>query len=370
VGLSLALFSIACSSKQSSYLVLVSQAGSNTLAAVDPVDGRVAQRITVGELPHRLVTTADGRTAYAVLVGSQAVAEIDAETLLTRRTFLTAPVPATRTDGSVIQAHLDERAFEQTTCFACHQPGGTKPLVVGERPVGVALSEDESRLYVSHIRGPRLSVIDLATGTVERSVMLEPSGSAVEAADLARVGRTLAVAMRPGQPSTDAGAVRFLDIDTFELIRELPTGSDPASILAVEDRASVLVSNFESNTTTEIALSGNPRTFGVTPGPLGSSLLADKNHTLTLNYYSNAASIIDLATGQVETFELVLDGHTFVNPTHASLATDGLEAYVVSSGTDGHLLVLDLTTQKVLRAFPIDGLSFDAVVIPRRRSLP
>jgi DNA-binding beta-propeller fold protein YncE len=344
--------------------VLVSQAGSNSLALVDPAEG-ATRRLKVGELPHRLLLRRDGRTGYAVLVGSQAVAEIDTVTLTVTRTLLTAPVPATRDDGTVIQGHVDEHAEGQSSCFVCHHPSGTKPFVVGERPVGIALSADESRLYVSHIRGPRLSVIDLSSGTLESSVTLPPAGPAIEAADLARVGHVLAVAMRPRQPSTDGGVVRFLDIDTFEILREVPTGSDPASMLALEDRASVLVSNFESNTATEVPIAADPRVFVVTPGPLGSSRLADSDLTLTLDYYSNAASIVDLGTGRVDTFDLALDGRTFVNPTHAAVSPDGEEAYVISSGTDGHLVALDLSTRKVRAAFPIDGLSFDAVVIPR-----
>jgi DNA-binding beta-propeller fold protein YncE len=284
---------------------------------------------------------------------------------MVRRTLLTAPVPATRDDGTTIQGHIDEHASEQSSCFACHHPSGIKPFIVGERPVGIALSEDESRLYISHIRGPRLSVVDLARGTMETTLILAPTGSAVEAADLARIGHVLAVAMRPRQPSTDGGVVRFLDIDTFEVLREVPTGSDPASMLGLEDRASVLVSNFESNTATEIPVAAAPRAFVVTPGPLGSSLLAEQSRALTLDYYSNAASIVDLGNGRVDTFSLTLGDDTFVNPTHAAVSPDGQEAYVVSSGTDGHLLALDLATHKVRAAFPIDGLSFDAVVIPR-----
>jgi DNA-binding beta-propeller fold protein YncE len=355
---------IACSSRDKPNLVLVSQAGSNSLALVDATQG-TAQRLTVGELPHRLVLTRDGRTAYVVLVGSQAVAEIDTATLMVKRTLLTAPVPATREDGTTIQGHIDEHAFDQSSCFACHHPSGIKPFIVGERPVGIALSEDESRLYISHIRGPRLSVLDLNEGTIETTQILEPAGTAVEAADLARVGHVLAVAMRPRQPSNDAGVVRFLDLDTFEVLREVSTGSDPASMLALEERSSVLVSNFESNTATEIPVAADPRAFVVTPGPLGSSLLADRTRALTLDYYSNAASIVDFATGRVDTFDLTLGDDTYVNPTHAAVSPDGQEAYVVSSGTDGHLLALDLATHKVRAAFPIDGLSFDAVVIPR-----
>jgi DNA-binding beta-propeller fold protein YncE len=348
-----------------SHFVVVSQAGSTTLAVIDPSAGRIVQRIQVGELPHRLLRNRAGDTLYAVLVGSQAVAEIDTRTLQLRRTLLTAPVPDTRTDGTVIEPHQTEHAFDHTTCFDCHHAAGAKPVIVGERPVGIALSEDETRLYVSHIRGARLSVIDLATGALLRSVLLPPTAAAVEAADLVRLADNLVVALRPTQPSIEPGAVRFLDESSLELRAEFATGSDPASLMAVPARDSVLVSNFESDTVTELGPTREPRQLSVTPGPLGSLLLPDAARALTLDYYSNAASLVNLATGEVTQFTLQDAVQTYVNPTHAALDPEGELAYVVSSGTDGHLLVLDLNTRALRTAIPIDGLSFDAVAIPR-----
>ena len=76
--------------------VFVSQAGSSTLLVVGGVSGKTLARIEVGMLPHNLVVSLDHRTLYAALVGSQAIAEIDAATLSLRRTLLTAPVPERR----------------------------------------------------------------------------------------------------------------------------------------------------------------------------------------------------------------------------------------------------------------------------------
>jgi DNA-binding beta-propeller fold protein YncE len=353
------------SAAQASHFVVVSQAGSTTLAVIDPNAGRVVQRIQVGELPHRLLRNRAGDRLYAVLVGSQAIAEIDARTFQLRRTLLTAPVPEARSDGTVIEAHQTEHAFDHTTCFDCHHAGGAKPPIVGERPVGIALSEDETRLYVSHIRGARLSVIDLATGSLLRSVLLPPTAAAVEAADLARLADSLVVTLRPTQPSIEPGAVRFLDEATLELRAEFASGSDPASLMAVPGRDSVLVSNFDSDTVSELGLTREPRQLSVTPGPLGSLLLPDAARVLTLDYYSNAASLVSLETGEVTQLALHDAAQDYVNPTHATLDPTGELAYVVSSGTDGHLLVLDLNTRALRAAIPIDGLSFDTVAIPR-----
>jgi len=346
-------------------LLLVSQAASGTLGVVDPALGRVRKHIEVGQLPHRLLATRDGSRVYAVLVGSQAVAEIDTHTLALRRTFLTAPVPMQREDGSDIAAHAERAAADHTTCFDCHRPGGVKPAIVGERPVGIALSADESKLYVSHIQRGRLSVIELESGRLERSELLPPTASASEAADLARLDDVLVVSMRPTQPSTDPGAVRFLAEATFEPRAEFRAGSDPAALLAVPQRSSVLAAQFETNRIHEFAVEREPRAFTVTPGPLGTALLPGGLRVLSLNYYSNSASLLDLASGEVTQLSLQLEGRTFVNPTHAAISPAGDTAYIVSSGTEGHLLLLDLATLRVRSAISIDGLSFDVVTIPR-----
>ena len=347
------------------HLVLISQAGSSTIAVIDPSSAQLLRRVQVGSLPHRLVRDRSGRTVYAVLVGSQSVAELDTANFALRRTLLTAQVPEQRSDGTIIEAHHTEHAFDHTTCFDCHRAGGAEPIIVGERPVGIALSEDESRLYVSHIRSARLSVIDLASGELSYSEPMPPKAAAVEAADLVRLGESLVVALRPTQPSSEAGVVRFLDLNTLGVQAEFVTGSDPAALLALPERGSVLLSNFESNTVTELSLGHEPRTFTVTPGPLGAVPLRDGTSVLTLDYYSNAASLLDLDSGEVTPVALARGSHDFVNPTHAALDPSGRLAYVVSSGTDGHLLVLDLDTRELTGVLPIDGLSFDAVTVPR-----
>jgi hypothetical protein len=95
--------------------VFVTQAATGTLLAVDAASGESLARIELGMLPHNVVVSPDRRTLYVALVGSQAIAEVSVETLSLRRTMLTAPVPEKRADGSVIQAHVDGKAFTLTS---------------------------------------------------------------------------------------------------------------------------------------------------------------------------------------------------------------------------------------------------------------
>ncbi|MCL6568141.1 MAG: hypothetical protein K6T35_04510, partial [Meiothermus silvanus] len=164
LGLLIGLGLAACNRPVSAppHWVLVSQAGSSTVAVVDPEAGTVVKRLTVGLLPHRLLVSPDRASVYVVLVGSQAVAELDLTTLNLRRTFLTAAVPLRRDDGSVIQAHQDQDAFSHTTCYDCHGGGSAKPAIVGTRPFGITLSPDGLKLIVSQIRGGDLAVLDRA----------------------------------------------------------------------------------------------------------------------------------------------------------------------------------------------------------------
>jgi streptogramin lyase len=373
VGLSCAVLS-SCQSKGTTdgagatqERVFVSQAGSSTLLVVDAASGKTAARIEVGMLPHNIVVSPDGRTLYTALVGSQAIAEIDVATLSLRRTLLTAPVPEQRADGSIIQPHFDQDAFSASSCFGCHRPGGAEPKYAGDRPFGLLLSPDARRLYVTHLRASRLTVLDLDAGQIESSTSLLPVGAASEVVAIDRLGDEIWVALRAPQPSTLPGALRRLNAATLEPVADLPAGADPGALLALPEHNSVLVSNFASNSVTMHHADDNganaPFDFEASPGPLGL-LRLDANRVLSLDYYSNAVSFLDIAAKSAQTLPLEHDGLPYANPTNAALSVDGQSAWLVSSGTDGHLLSLDIRSRQIVRDVGIDGLSFGVAVVP------
>ena len=282
-----------------------------------------------------------------------------------RRTLLTAPVPDRRPDGTIIQAHIDQDAFGASTCYGCHRPDGAQPKYAGDRPFGLLLSPDGRRLYVSHLRASRLTVLDLDAGRIEQTVMLAPAGAAVEAVAIDRIGDELWVALRPPQPSVLPGALRRLNAQTLEPIGDVATGADPGALLALPERGRVLVSNFETDTVTmHDAGTGAAVPFEVAPGPLGLLALG-AGGVLAVDYYSNAVSFLDLDAGTAQTLPLQHDGLPYANPTNAALATDRQSAWIVSSGTDGHLLQLDIPSRAIVRDLSIDGLSFGVAVVPR-----
>ena len=237
---------------------------------------------------------------------------------------------------------------------------------MGTRPFGALLSASGKQLLISHINSPEIVVLDLATGGIAGTVTLEPSGDATESVALARLGDAIWLARRPRQPSTSPGILRRLDPETLAGTGDVAAGSDTGALLSLPDRGRLLASNFETDTVTELDGSGAARVLQAAPGPLGLLALPDQQTILTLDYYSNAVSFLDLDTGSSETLSLALNGVSYVNPTHAALSGDGRSAWIVSSGTEGHLLELDLSSRRIVRDVPIDGLSFGVVFVPQQ----
>jgi len=378
-GLVIVAAAAACARGAPADRIFVSQAGSQTVAVFDGATGDLERRVEVGLLPHGLLLSPDGRTIYVAAVGSQSIAEIDVASGTLRRTYLTGPVPVRKADGTTNQAHLEQGAFSgHTTCFDCHSgaPGGALPRYVGARPFGMLLSADGSRLLVSHLRPSEpdrlgvdsgsVAVIELAPGALERTVALAPAGAATEAVALAQVGGEIWVIIRPPQPSAEPGVVRRLDPVALSGLGDSPTGSDPVALLPLPARGTVLVSNFVSATVSERSSADGAvlRDLVAAPGPLGLLLLPGGNRVLALDYYFNSISFLDLDGGPTATIPFARATTSYANPTHAALASDGESAWVVSGGTEGRLLQLDLATRSIVRELALDGLSFGVVVAP------
>jgi len=202
--------------------------------------------------------------------------------------LLTAPVPETRDDGSIIQEHFDENALGATTCYACHRADGAQPKYAGDRPFGLLLSPDGTSLYVTHLRESRLTVLDLTQGEIESTTSLAPAGTASEVVAIARLEDEIWVALRPPQPSTDSGALRRLHAETLEPIADLEIGSDP-------DAYAPLYEAVISGDTDAAIYLGTDRQFLVKSELSMDMDLAPGSYTASVTGFSGAFS----ATGSV-----------------------------------------------------------------------
>lgn len=67
--------------------LLVANMGSDNVAVVDPVDGRVERRLAVGRGAHQLFLSPDGRTIYVNARVDGTTTALDASTLVTKRVY-------------------------------------------------------------------------------------------------------------------------------------------------------------------------------------------------------------------------------------------------------------------------------------------
>lgn len=346
----------------------VSQPATQSVLRIDASDGKILKETMVGMLPHNFQFSQDGSRLYVVLTGSQAVAELDIVTGAVLRTFLTEPVPQLRADKSVIQGHIKQGAFSHTTCYDCHRGGNgaAEPAIVGSRPFGIALSQDGKTLYVCNGQSGNLSVIDIASGELKKLLPLPPSGTAHEPTDIALLDGQLFITMRPPLPSSDKGVVRRLDAATLAVVGETATGSNAGVILADANRHQLYVSNFETNTVSRFDVKG--KLLGritVGSGAFGLRLLLGQNRMIVANYYDNSLSLVNLTDNKAQKIPLLFEGKPYVNPTHIALDAGKRTAYIVSSGTVGHLLAFDLESRQFTRATNLGGLPFAIVTVPR-----
>ena len=341
---------------------------AQSILRVNATDGMILKETKVGMLPHNFLLGKDGRKFYVVLTGSQAIAELNISTGDVLRTFLTEPVPKARDNKSVIKGHIDKDAFSHTTCYDCHRAGsgGPNPAIVGSQPFGAVISKDGKTLYVTNGRSGNLSVIDIATGTLNQLLPLPPSGTAREPTDIALLDDQMFITMRPPLPSTSPGAVRRLDVASLSVLSDTPTGANAGIILSDANSHQIYTSNFETNTISRFDAKGallNSITVGA--GPFGLRLLPESNQMIVANYYANSISLINLADNQTQTIPLAFNDKPYANPTHVALDANGRTAYIVSSGTVGNLLTFDFKLQQVTSAVPIGSLPFDVMTVPK-----
>lgn len=346
--------------------LFVSLPAADAIQRIRVSDGAILQQTQVGMLPHNFLRSRDGRSVYVVLVGSQSIAEIDTKRGQVLRTLLTAPVPDKRSDGSVIQGHIDRNAFVHTTCFDCHRGGadGVKPVVVGTRPLGIAWNATGDALLVTNSRSSTLAVIDITSGAITKEISLAPNALAHDPAALAASADRIVVTLRPSQPSFANSVIRVMRANDFSTVSETVVGSNANHVIIDDASRSAYVSDFESNTVTRVPLDdGVASSLTVRNGPLGLRTF-DGARLLSANYYQNSLSVVDISSGASTEIPLLIDAINYSNPTHIALSANRNLAYIVSSGTRGHVLEFDLQRLQFTRAFPIGGLPFDIIALP------
>jgi YVTN family beta-propeller protein len=210
--------------------IYVSNEDASGVSFIDIASGTLTKTIKTGEEPEGVKLTPDGKLIYSTAEGDGTVAVIDpaAGTLVT--TFKVGHRPRnvvfmpdgkhayvnTENDGAIV--FLDTVKNEKISPIPLGTPGEIKPM-------GLALSLDASKLYVTSGRGHKVFVVDTATNqpTGSFEVGQRPWGIA-----LSPDGKTLFTA---NGPSNDVSVV---DLATQTVTKKVKTTGGPWGVLVVE----------------------------------------------------------------------------------------------------------------------------------------
>ena len=279
-------------------VLVVGNKGEDTVSFISLKSGKHCARISTGKAPHEIAISPDGNQAAVVAYGGTSIDLFDIRwQRLVRRidlapnagphgiAWLSAGRIAVTFDRSNSVAHVDPR------------DGSFASVATGQRGSHMlAVSPDWQRAYVANILSGSVTVIDL-----ERMVKLGDiaTGGNPEAIAITRDGKELWLGDHSGP------RVRVIDLATGKLAATLPTDPFAIRLAMTPDGKTAVASNFQSGTLglfdvrtrrplRTIKLSGSAKAMQVTIAISSNSRLAYVAET-----GSDQIAEVDLRAGKV-----------------------------------------------------------------------
>lgn len=209
--------------------LIVSNEDVSGVGFIDIETGKLAETIKVGGEPEGVRISPDGKRVYVTTEEDGAIAVIDVETRKLLKTFKVGRRPRNvvflpdgkhayvnaENDGGIVL--LDAVKHEKLKPIALGTPGEIKPM-------GLSLSPDASKLFVSTGRGKKVFIIDTATNqyTASFEVGQRPWGLGVSPD-----GKTLFTA---NGPSKD---VSVIDLAAQTVTKKIPVTGSPWGVLVI-----------------------------------------------------------------------------------------------------------------------------------------
>jgi len=209
-------------------VLYVSNEDAAGLSFVDPAKGNVLATVATGEEPEGVTLTPDAKFVYVTSEDKGTVTVVDTAT---RQAVKTIPVGrrprgiAFLPNGSRAYITNENDATLSVIDTAKLEVVQTIPLGAGLKPMGMAMSQDGSKLYVTTGRGKKVVVLDLPAGAV---------AAAFEAGD-----RPWGIALSPDEkllftangPSND---VSIIEVATRTILKKVKVGEKPWGVLVLK----------------------------------------------------------------------------------------------------------------------------------------
>jgi YVTN family beta-propeller protein len=292
----------------------VTNGGSNTVTVLDLVNLRRDREIAVGDNPTGVAISLTRNEVYVVNSGggnstgsgNGSVSVIDAQTNAVAATIPVRKKPYfidVSQDGH--RAYVANSGSNNVSVIDLYTRKTVATIGVGEAPGVARISPDNQTLVVTNRVGGSVTVIDGATLKVRSvfprcpgatdAVILPDSSKAFVACSAGHQVMVLALARKP----TANSSVTELE-KSDHLLDLLDVGQSPVNLAMKPDGGEIFVSNFDSNTISEIATGTNEVGGASLIGdhPARGIVSADNSTLWVSNFTANTVGVYSIDDGQ------------------------------------------------------------------------
>jgi YVTN family beta-propeller protein len=205
--------------------LLVLNKADKTLAIVDPVSGKVAGHVNVGEGPHEVAVSTDGKFAFVGNYGQQTPGNtISVIDLTTQKELRRVDLGALRRPhGMFFAAGKVYFTAETNRLIGRYDPAGNQIdwlFGTGQATTHMVIADpDASRFFTSNIGSDSVSAIERVSGPAAWTETVIPVGKGPEGIDWSPDGKEIWSA------SGGDGGVSIIDVDSKKVIQTFSTGS-------------------------------------------------------------------------------------------------------------------------------------------------
>jgi YVTN family beta-propeller protein len=282
--------------------LLVLNKADQALAIVDPASGMVAARVRVGEGPHEVTVSTDGRFAFVGNYGQQTpgntISVIDL--VGQKKLRLVTLGPLRRPHGMFYAAGKVYFTVETNRLIGRYDPAAN--LIdwlfgTGQATTHMVIANpDASLLFTSNIGSDSVSVIERASGPGGWTETVIPVGKGPEGIDWSPDGKEVWSA------SGGDGGVSIIDVETKKVIRTLSVGSKRTNrlkftpdgkLVLLSDRDGgqlIVLDRATKKELARIAMGLNPEGIQIEPGGARAYVAQEG---------ANDVAIVDLKTMKV-----------------------------------------------------------------------
>ena len=305
--------------------LLVLSKGDHTLAIVDPSTLKVVAKAPVGQDPHEVVASTDGKVAYVSIYGGGAYNTIDRIDLIGQQRLPSIDLgPLRGPHGLMFVGGKTWFTAEAAKAIGSYDPAkGAVDWILGtgqDRTHMIFVTGDTKRIFTTNVSSATVSIIEQGAaqgpgpgrgpggpppggrgGAPDWNVTSIPVGRGSEGFDLSPDGKELWVAN--AQDST----ISVIDVASKKVIQTLPSTGSANRLKISLDGKYVFVSDLNGNDllVLDAATRKEHKRIALPASSEGLLMAPDGSHAYTTLNSRDAVAVIDLktltVTGEVKT---------------------------------------------------------------------